>query len=78
MANTFGSVVDAGPGLPAPAVTGDQSDFEGVPGHGTPLHPGFNANKANFRKSVAGKHKSFQREQTPTYRGGRGGHDGTR
>jgi hypothetical protein len=78
MANPYGSAIDAGPGLPAPAVSGDQSDFDGVPGVETPMHPGFNANKTAFRKTVSSKHKSFSREQAPMYKGGRGGNDGTR
>lgn len=78
MGNSFGNAIDSGAGLPAPAVTGDQSDFEDVPGAETPMHPGFDANRVNLRKGVSSKHKGYMREQAPEYKGGRGGHDGTR
>lgn len=78
MPNMTQGPMDVGAGMSTPQGGGcDQSEYPGVPGHNSPMHPGFDADARQFTSRTASKHKSYKRERAPSYDGGRGGNDGS-
>lgn len=63
--NGFSNYTPADAPVPATVDAGcDESEYPGVIGCNTPMHPGHDG-KSKFRPSVQAKHKAYQREKAP-------------